>query len=199
MRVASDAGFSRCCNARHAYSDEGSRRNCRAARRGAILRFAHATSLPQRMTRMKRSTDRIPDDPCRQPAAARRSVRHDAGPDGRQARRRGRLCRARTDQGRRRTACGSRSMPGWTSSTTARWASRASSPTRRSALTGWRSAKASGRARSPTRARPGDFPEYYQSDAAEQVSARRRRALMVCAGPIKYKGHEQLKADLDGF
>src|SRR5215470_13909731 len=33
-----------------------------------------------------------------------------------------------------------------------------------------------------------DFPEYYQSAAAEQVSARRRRALMVCAGPIAYKG-----------
>jgi 5-methyltetrahydropteroyltriglutamate--homocysteine methyltransferase len=42
-----------------------------------------------------------------------------------------------------------------------------------------------------------DFPEYYQSAVAEQVSARRRRALMVCAGPIKYKGHAQLKADLD--
>ena len=42
-----------------------------------------------------------------------------------------------------------------------------------------------------------DFPEYYQSAVAEQVSARRRRALMVCAGPISYKGHEQLKAELD--
>jgi 5-methyltetrahydropteroyltriglutamate--homocysteine methyltransferase len=41
------------------------------------------------------------------------------------------------------------------------------------------------------------FPEYYQSALAEQVSARRRRALMVCAGPIKYKGHVQLQADLD--
>jgi 5-methyltetrahydropteroyltriglutamate--homocysteine methyltransferase len=40
-------------------------------------------------------------------------------------------------------------------------------------------------------------PEYYQSAVAEQVSARRRRALMVCAGPISYKGHEQLKAELD--
>jgi 5-methyltetrahydropteroyltriglutamate--homocysteine methyltransferase len=29
------------------------------------------------------------------------------------------------------------------------------------------------------------------------MSARRRRALMVCAGPITYKGHAQLKADLD--
>src|ERR1043166_3929408 len=42
-----------------------------------------------------------------------------------------------------------------------------------------------------------DFPDYYQSAAAEQVSARRRRALMVCAGPIRYKGHARLKADLD--
>jgi 5-methyltetrahydropteroyltriglutamate--homocysteine methyltransferase len=42
-----------------------------------------------------------------------------------------------------------------------------------------------------------DFPEYYQSQVAEQVSARRRRALMVCTGPIAYKGHAQLKADLD--
>jgi 5-methyltetrahydropteroyltriglutamate--homocysteine methyltransferase len=41
-----------------------------------------------------------------------------------------------------------------------------------------------------------DFPEYYQSTIAEQVSARRRRALMVCAGPIKYKGHEQIKTEL---
>lgn len=42
-----------------------------------------------------------------------------------------------------------------------------------------------------------DFPEYYQSAVAEQVSARRRRARMVCAGPIKYKGHAQLKTDLE--
>jgi len=42
-----------------------------------------------------------------------------------------------------------------------------------------------------------DFPEYYQSAIAEQVSARRRRALMVCAGPIKYKGHAQITADLE--
>jgi 5-methyltetrahydropteroyltriglutamate--homocysteine methyltransferase len=42
-----------------------------------------------------------------------------------------------------------------------------------------------------------DFPEYYQSAVAEQVSARRRRALMVCAGPIAYKGHEQLRRDLN--
>jgi 5-methyltetrahydropteroyltriglutamate--homocysteine methyltransferase len=44
-----------------------------------------------------------------------------------------------------------------------------------------------------------DFPEYYQSAVAEQVSARRRRALMVCAKPIKYKGHEALKRDLDNL
>jgi len=42
-----------------------------------------------------------------------------------------------------------------------------------------------------------DFPEYYQSTVAEQVSARRRRALMVCTGPITYKGHDQLKSDLE--
>jgi 5-methyltetrahydropteroyltriglutamate--homocysteine methyltransferase len=42
-----------------------------------------------------------------------------------------------------------------------------------------------------------DFPEYYQSAMAEQVSARRRRALMVCTGPIKYKGREQLRTELD--
>jgi len=42
-----------------------------------------------------------------------------------------------------------------------------------------------------------DFPEYYQSAVAEQVSARRRRSLMVCAAPIKYKGHAQLKSELE--
>jgi 5-methyltetrahydropteroyltriglutamate--homocysteine methyltransferase len=44
-----------------------------------------------------------------------------------------------------------------------------------------------------------DFPEYYQSAVAEQVSARRRRARMVCAAPIKYKGQAQLKFDLDAL
>jgi 5-methyltetrahydropteroyltriglutamate--homocysteine methyltransferase len=42
-----------------------------------------------------------------------------------------------------------------------------------------------------------DFPEYYQSAVADQVSARRRRALMVCTGPIKYKGQGQLKSELE--
>ena len=42
-----------------------------------------------------------------------------------------------------------------------------------------------------------DFPEYYQSAVAEQVSSRRRRALIVCAGPIRYKGHAQIKAELE--
>src|ERR1700722_12248327 len=42
-----------------------------------------------------------------------------------------------------------------------------------------------------------DFPEYYQFTIAEQVSARRRRALMVCSGPVAYKGHAALKADLE--
>jgi 5-methyltetrahydropteroyltriglutamate--homocysteine methyltransferase len=42
-----------------------------------------------------------------------------------------------------------------------------------------------------------DFPEYYESALAAQVSARRRRALTVCTGPIKYIGQEQLKSELD--
>ena len=41
------------------------------------------------------------------------------------------------------------------------------------------------------------FPEYYESTVAEQVSARRRRARMACVGPIKYKGQEELKAELN--
>ncbi len=41
-----------------------------------------------------------------------------------------------------------------------------------------------------------DFPEYYQSALAQQVSARRRRALTVCTGPIAYKGQAALQADL---
>jgi 5-methyltetrahydropteroyltriglutamate--homocysteine methyltransferase len=44
-----------------------------------------------------------------------------------------------------------------------------------------------------------DFPEYYQSTVAEQVSARRRRALMVCTGPIKYRGYDALKFDLEAL
>jgi 5-methyltetrahydropteroyltriglutamate--homocysteine methyltransferase len=43
------------------------------------------------------------------------------------------------------------------------------------------------------------FPDYYRSEAAEQVSASRRRARMVCAAPIKYKGHASLKTDLDNL
>jgi 5-methyltetrahydropteroyltriglutamate--homocysteine methyltransferase len=43
------------------------------------------------------------------------------------------------------------------------------------------------------------FPEYYSSEGAAQVSASRRRALMVCAGPITYKGQAALKADLDAL
>jgi 5-methyltetrahydropteroyltriglutamate--homocysteine methyltransferase len=41
------------------------------------------------------------------------------------------------------------------------------------------------------------FPDYYQSTVAEQVSARRSRTRMACVGPIKYKGKEELKAELD--
>jgi 5-methyltetrahydropteroyltriglutamate--homocysteine methyltransferase len=44
-----------------------------------------------------------------------------------------------------------------------------------------------------------DFPDYYQSAVAEQVSSRRRRALIVCARPIKYKGHAQIKAELEAL
>lgn len=43
------------------------------------------------------------------------------------------------------------------------------------------------------------FPDYYQSAEAQQVSAPRRRALMVCTGPVKYKGHDQLKAELEAL
>jgi len=44
-----------------------------------------------------------------------------------------------------------------------------------------------------------DFPDYYQSAVAEQVSSWRRRALIVCAGPIKYKGHAQIKEELEAL
>jgi 5-methyltetrahydropteroyltriglutamate--homocysteine methyltransferase len=44
-----------------------------------------------------------------------------------------------------------------------------------------------------------DFPEYYKSTLAEQVSARRSRALMVCTGPITYKGHAELNTDLENL
>jgi 5-methyltetrahydropteroyltriglutamate--homocysteine methyltransferase len=40
------------------------------------------------------------------------------------------------------------------------------------------------------------FPEFYQSAIAQQVSSRRRRARIVCAGPIAYKGQTQLQAEL---
>src|SRR5580704_2830104 len=42
-----------------------------------------------------------------------------------------------------------------------------------------------------------DFPDYYRSAIAEQVSSRRRRALVACTGPVAYKGHAALKADLE--
>ena len=42
-----------------------------------------------------------------------------------------------------------------------------------------------------------DYPEFYEFEAAKQVSAPRRRALMVCTAPIKYKGHDRLKIELD--
>src|ERR1700687_1361717 len=43
------------------------------------------------------------------------------------------------------------------------------------------------------------FPQYYQSAAAEQVSARRKRAKIVCSGPITYTGAAQLQSDLDAL
>ena len=70
---------------------------------------------------------------------------------------------------------------------------------RRSAWEAWRSARATRPSPFSNTRETRDFPEYYQSAVAEQVSARRRRARMVCAGPIKYKGHAQLKADLDNL
>ena len=98
-----------------------------------------------------------PDHPRRQPAAARRPVRDDARPDGRQAGRRKGLRRARAQGGRGQRA-GSRWTPASTSSATARWASRASSPTRRSGSTAWKSARARGQARSPTSRETTRFP-----------------------------------------
>jgi 5-methyltetrahydropteroyltriglutamate--homocysteine methyltransferase len=43
------------------------------------------------------------------------------------------------------------------------------------------------------------FPQYYQSAAAEQVSTRRKRAKIVCTGPITYTGAAQLQSDLDAL
>ncbi len=43
------------------------------------------------------------------------------------------------------------------------------------------------------------FPEYYKSALAQQVSDRRRRSRVVCAGPIAYKGQAQIAADLDAL
>jgi 5-methyltetrahydropteroyltriglutamate--homocysteine methyltransferase len=40
------------------------------------------------------------------------------------------------------------------------------------------------------------FPEFYQAGQAAQVSAVRRRIRIVCAGPVTYKGHEALRAEL---
>ena len=43
------------------------------------------------------------------------------------------------------------------------------------------------------------FPEYYESILAEPVNTRRRRLLTVCTGPISYKGHNQIRSDLDAL
>ncbi len=94
-------------------------------------------------------------------------------------------------------ACASRGTPGSTWSATARWASRASSPMRRRGSTACEQREGTRPSPFSNTRETKDFPEYYQSAVADQVAARRRRALNVCAGPVKYKGHAQLKADLD--
>ncbi len=40
------------------------------------------------------------------------------------------------------------------------------------------------------------FPEFYQAEAQAQVSAPRRRARIDCTGPITYKGHDLVAADI---
>jgi 5-methyltetrahydropteroyltriglutamate--homocysteine methyltransferase len=40
------------------------------------------------------------------------------------------------------------------------------------------------------------FPQFYRSAAAEQVSSRRKRAKIVCTGPIAYTGAQALQAEL---
>lgn len=40
------------------------------------------------------------------------------------------------------------------------------------------------------------FPEFYQAEAQARVSAPRRRARIVCTGPITYKGHDLVAADI---
>ncbi len=41
------------------------------------------------------------------------------------------------------------------------------------------------------------FPEFYQRQAAGAVNAR--QPLMACTGPITYRGHKELQADLDNL
>jgi len=43
------------------------------------------------------------------------------------------------------------------------------------------------------------FPDYYQSAIAQQVSSRRKRQRVVCAGPISYKGQAAARAELDNL
>jgi 5-methyltetrahydropteroyltriglutamate--homocysteine methyltransferase len=43
------------------------------------------------------------------------------------------------------------------------------------------------------------FPDYYQSAIAQQVSSRRKRQRVVCAGPISYKGQAVAKVELDNL
>jgi 5-methyltetrahydropteroyltriglutamate--homocysteine methyltransferase len=43
------------------------------------------------------------------------------------------------------------------------------------------------------------FPEFYQAEAQAQVSASRRRARTVCAGPMRYRGQQQLQTELENL
>ena len=40
------------------------------------------------------------------------------------------------------------------------------------------------------------FPEFYQAEAQAQVSAPRRRTRIDCTGPVTYRGHAQVAADI---
>ncbi len=65
-----------------------------------------------------------------------------------------------------------------------------------SRLDGLATAGAHGRARSRTHANPATSPNTTSRRWLNR-SAHARRALIVCSGPIKYKGHAALKSELD--
>ena len=56
-------------------------------------------------------------------------------------------------------------------------------------LAGLEKREGTGRARSPTRAKPATSRNTTSRRSPSRSRARRRRALMVCTGPITYKGH----------